>query len=100
MEWNYKNILISVDQEGQFCFYFNDQYYSYDTLRGAKARVDDIVSKYYTISRYDYKNMLNKLTKREREFLEDMMNELATTERSGNMSFIADFGDLTKGKPI
>ena len=48
MEWNYKNVIISIESDGKFYFSVNEKVNIEDTLEEAKRRIDELLKDYYT----------------------------------------------------
>lgn len=69
MEWTYKNINITVDNDGFFCANVNQEKIRTTTLQECKEEIDDIVAPYYEFTSKDWSNILKKLTIREQNCL-------------------------------
>lgn len=100
MRWTHKNIEIEVDNYGDFVFYFCDKRYENSTLSEAKEEIEELKKEYYDFTNSDYNCMLNKLNKREREFVNAICKELgqhennAYCERDVDIDFNFDFDKL------
>lgn len=83
-------------------FSFAKKKYTNDTLSEAKKEIDELTRDYYNFTNSDYNNMLNKLSKREREFVNTITKELgqhegnAYCERDVEIEFNFDFDKLLK----
>ena len=82
MEWKYKNIEIWVDEDGLFCYEVDDKLYKKNTLSDAKIDIEQKTRSYYNFSDKDISKMLEKLDKRESEFVTALMRELSNHEDS------------------
>lgn len=76
MEWEYKNIIITVDNDGFFIFKFNNEIYEKPSLKEAKSNIDSLTNDYYRFTQKDMDNLMKKLSKRERELVRSLYNEL------------------------
>ena len=77
MKWEYKNHTIKVDKDGLFAFKTADGlYHSCDTLCEAKKLIDELMSEYYNMTQEQYRQLLGKLTDREKDFVNSMVKEL------------------------
>lgn len=76
MEWNYKNVIIRIENDGRFYFSINDNVNVTDTLNAAKEKIDKTLKDYYTFNKSDLDKLYKKLDKRERELIENLINEL------------------------
>lgn len=76
MEWMYKNIKIVVYSDGSFIFRFNDSEYKYYSLKEAKCEIDSLTADYYTFTQKDMDNLMKKLTKREKELVRSLYQEI------------------------
>jgi hypothetical protein len=77
MEWNYKNVVITVDSyDGKFYFSIRNVNYVEKSLEFAKSKIDEILKDYYTFSKKDIDNLCKKLNEREAEFVRALINEL------------------------
>jgi hypothetical protein len=83
MKWEYKNHTIEVNGNGIFTFNTADgSYHSCDTLREAKKLIDKLMAEYYNMTQEQYKQLLDKLTDREKDFVNSMVDELHGHEYS------------------
>lgn len=76
MEWEYKNIIITVDNDGFFIFKFNNEIYEKPSLKEAKSTIDLLINDYYRFTQKDMNNLMKKLSKREQELVRSLYNEL------------------------
>lgn len=76
MEWNYKNVIISIESEGKFYFSVNREVKIENTLESAKSKIDDLLKDYYTFNKKDIDKLCKKLDKREAEFVRALIEEL------------------------
>ena len=76
MEWNYKNVIIRIENDGCFYFSINDNVTVTDTLNAAKKKIDKALKDYYTFNKSDLDKLYKKLDKRECELIESLINEL------------------------
>lgn len=78
MEWNYKNVIIKVESDGNFYFSTNNGNVINvaSSLELAKSKIDEILKDYYTFSKKDVDNLCKKLDKREAEFVRNLIEEL------------------------
>lgn len=83
MEWNYRNVVITVEENGKFCFSINGKTEKVDSLEIAKSQID-----IYTFSKMDMDNLCNILTKREGEFVRALITELKRHNFSTNLKEI------------
>lgn len=80
MEWNYKNVIISIESDGKFYFSLNGKVNIEDTLEEAKRRIDELLKDYYTFNDKDIDKLCGKLDKREVEFVRALIEELKLHE--------------------
>ena len=80
MEWNYKNVIISIESDGKFYFSVNGKVNIEDTLEEAKRRIDELLKDYYTFNDKDIDKLCRKLDKREAEFVRALIEELKLHE--------------------
>lgn len=80
MEWNYKNVIISIESDGKFYFSLNGKVNIEDTLETAKGRIDELLKDYYTFNDKDIDKLCRKLDKREAEFVRALIEELKLHE--------------------
>ncbi len=76
MEWNYKNVIIRVESDGNFYFSINGEVNIENTLKSAKVRIDNVLKDYYTFNDKDIDKLCKKLDKRETEFVRSLIDEL------------------------
>lgn len=76
MEWNYKNVIITVESDGKFYFSIKEKEHVANSLELAKSKIDEILKDYYTFSKKDVDNLCKKLDKREAEFVRALINEI------------------------
>jgi len=76
MEWEHKKIKIEVRNDGRFEFDFKGTKYNEESLRDAQHQIDVLTKDYYNFTKMDVTNMLVKLNDRERELVNDMIEEL------------------------
>ena len=80
MEWNYKNVIISIESDGKFYFSVNGKVNIETTLEEAKCRIDELLKDYYTFNDKDIDKLCRKLDKREVEFVRALIEELKRHE--------------------
>lgn len=80
MEWNYKNVIITVKSDGNFYFSINGEVNIKNTLDSAKVRIDNMLKDYYTFNDKDIDKLCKKLDKRESEFVRALIEELKMHE--------------------
>lgn len=80
MEWNYKNVIISIESDGKFYFSLNGKVNIENTLEEAKRRIDELLEDYYTFNDKDIDKLCGKLDKREAEFVRALIEELKLHE--------------------
>ena len=80
MEWNYKNVIISIESDGKFYFSLNGKVNIENTLEEAKRRIDELLKDYYTFNDKDIDKLCRKLDKREAEFVRALIEELKLHE--------------------
>ena len=80
MEWNYKNVIISIESDGKFYFSLNGKVIIEDTLEEAKRRIDELLEDYYNFNDKDIDKLCRKLDKREAEFVRALIEELKRHE--------------------
>jgi hypothetical protein len=81
MKWEYKHNTIEVDRCG--CFVFKTPYgvkHSCSSLSDAKDLIDELMAEYYNMTQEQYKQILKKLTDREKDFVTSMVKELRIHE--------------------
>lgn len=76
MEWNHKNVIISIESDGKFYFSVNGEVNIENTLESAKYRIDALLKDYYTFNEKDIDKLCKKLDKREAEFVRALIEEL------------------------
>lgn len=76
MEWNYKNVIITVESDGKFYFSINGEVNIENTLESAKVKIDNLLKDYYTFNDKDIDKLCKKLDKRESEFVRSLIDEL------------------------
>lgn len=76
MEWNYKNVIISIESDGKFYFSVNGEVNIENTLESAKYRIDALLKDFYTFNEKDIDKLCKKLDKREAEFVRALIEEL------------------------
>lgn len=80
MEWNYKNVIISIERDGKFYFSVNGKVNIENTLEAAKCRIDELLENYYIFNDKDIDKLCKKLDKREAEFVRALIEELKLHE--------------------
>lgn len=80
MEWNYKNVIISIESDGKFYYSLNGKVNIENTLEEAKRRIDELLEDYYTFNDKDIDKLCRKLDKREAEFVRALIEELKLHE--------------------
>lgn len=78
MEWNYKGIEITIDEQGYFNFEDSHTAYCTKSLEEAKKRIDDLTIKRFSFD--DLQIMLRKLKENEQDFVKEMIHELSRHE--------------------
>lgn len=76
MEWEYKNINISVNSEGFFVFSVNQENYLKSTLKEAKLEIDSLLQDYYNFTQEDMNKLMSKLNKREQDLIRSLYREI------------------------
>lgn len=76
MKWTHKDIDITVDSRGYFCFTFLGNRFAFSSLQQAKEDIDTKTKSYYTIDIKTYKSMMSKLNHKESTFLKQLIQEL------------------------
>ena len=76
MEWNYKNVIISIESDGKFYFSVNGKVNTENTFESAKYKIDELLKDYYTFNKKDIDKLCKKLDKREAEFVRALIEEL------------------------
>lgn len=76
MEWEYKDINISVNSEGFFVFSVNQENYLKPTLKEAKCKIDKLLQDYYNFTQEDMNKLMSKLDKREQEVVRSLYREI------------------------
>ena len=76
MEWNYKNIIITIQNDGCFYFNFKGNTDCSFTLNSAKEKIDKLTDKYYNFTEKNKDKLLSKLDSREVDFINSLINEL------------------------
>lgn len=77
MNWNYKNVIIEIEEDGKFYFSINGKTEKVDSLEIAKSLINVSLKKYYTFSLEDIDKLCKKLDKRESEFVKSLIDELS-----------------------
>lgn len=80
MGWNYKNVIIRIENDGKFYFSINGNGNVASSFESAKSRIDTILKDYYTFSKKDIDILCKKLDKRESEFVRSLIEELKAHE--------------------
>jgi hypothetical protein len=93
MIWDYKNHTIEL-KAGKFQFNTSDGVqHVCASLDEAMEMIDELTAEYYNMTREQYKQLLSKLTDREKDFVDSMLWELydhvdnAYCDRGVNMDF-------------
>ena len=78
METFYKNVKIKCDESTDFKFNFEYKGtgYSVESYNDATRVIDEITKEYYAFIKQDVNNLLKKLSAREKEFVEGLIEEL------------------------
>lgn len=76
MKWEYKNIIITVQNDGKFYFLINEKINIENSLESAKSKIDKWLENYYTFNNEDINKLCKKLDKREAEFIRALIKEL------------------------
>jgi hypothetical protein len=82
MKWNYKNVVIKIENDGNFYFSINGEVEITNSLEAAKNRIDNLRLSYYTFSKEDIDKLCKKLDKRESEFVRALIKELKLHKHS------------------
>jgi hypothetical protein len=77
MKWNYKRIIIRVNNEGLFYCLCNGVEVNEFTLQEVKKTIDTLTEKYYNFTEKDIQSMLKKLDNREKDFVNSLLQELS-----------------------
>lgn len=80
MEWEYKKITITINEDGFFYFTIKDKTYSRASLEDAKDLIDFELKHYYMFKASDINNLCKKLNERESEFVKALIKELKRHE--------------------
>ena len=66
-----------MNEDGLFTFKTADGlYHDCASLSEAKKLIDELMSEYYNMTQEQYKQLLDKLTDREKDFINSMVTEL------------------------
>lgn len=76
MEWEYKQVKISIDSDGLFYFKTNGAFYKQKTLEDAKKSIDEFSKSYYNFTQKDMDKLMSKLDKRERDLVRSLYQEI------------------------
>lgn len=76
MEWTYKDIKITICEDGYFYFTYNGKITKSNTLSEAQYKINDVTEKYYTFTKADFTKMFKKLDNRERNLVKSLIDEL------------------------
>lgn len=76
MEWEYKQVKISIDFDGIFYFKIGSILYTERTLDGAKMVIDEKLKSYYLFSQKDMDRLMSKLDKKEQELVRSLYQEI------------------------
>lgn len=76
MNWEYKNIEININEQGIFYFTINNKRYEENSLDKSKKIIDNILNEFYTFTKKDLDRLYNKLTSKEKCFIDDIITEL------------------------
>ena len=77
MNWNYKNVIIEIGEDGKFYFSINGKTEKADSLEIAKSLIKLSLKEYYTFSKKDIDKLCKKLDNRESEFVKSLIDELS-----------------------
>lgn len=80
MEWTYKNITIRVESDGNFYFSHKGESDCASTLAHAKEKINRLTAEYYFFTEKDLSKMFKKLDTREKDFVNNLMEELKRHE--------------------
>lgn len=96
MKWEYKKHTIEVNEDGFFTFKTADgTHCSRATLCEARQSIDIDMDLYYNMTQEQYKKLLNKLTDREKDFVESMVEELRIHEDNAYCELGLRYFDFT-----
>lgn len=76
MEWEYKQVKISIDSDGLFYFKIDGAFYKQKTLEDAKKSIDEFSKSYYNFTQKDMDKLMSKLDKRERDLVRSLYKEI------------------------
>lgn len=76
MEWEYKQVKISIDSDGIFNFKIDNILYTEWSLNSAKRFIDEKLISYYLFTQKDMDKLMSKLDKREKELVRSLYQEL------------------------
>lgn len=76
MEWEYKQIKISIGSDGIFIFKIGDIFYNELSLNDAKRVIDEKLKSYYLFTQKDMDKLMSKLDKRERDLVRSLYKEI------------------------
>lgn len=76
MEWEYKQVKISIDSDGIFYFKTGSILYTERTLDGAKMVIDEKLKPYYLFSQKDMDRLMSRLDKKEQESVRSLYQEI------------------------
>lgn len=76
MKWNYQNVVIKIEKDGNFYFSINGEVEITNSLEAAKNRIDSLRTSYYTFNIEDIDKLCKKLDERESEFVRSLIKEV------------------------
>lgn len=76
MEWEYKQVKISIDSDGLFYFKIGSILYTERTLNDAKIVIDEKLKSYYLFTQKDMDKLMSKLDKREQDLVRSLYQEI------------------------
>lgn len=76
MEWEYKQVKISIDSDGTFYFRIDGILYTEWSLNDAKRVIDEKLKSYYLFTQKDMDRLMSKLDKREKELVRSLYQEI------------------------
>lgn len=97
-EFDYRGIDIVVNQEGMFFFKFDGFRYEKPSLKEAKAEIDKLANRYYTVNRNFCNNVCQKLEGKERQFVNDLIKAMAEMQEDDDNCIPYDFEWIIKEK--
>ena len=77
MKWNYRDVEVTISEDGFFCFKIEDEEHNVESLSKAFEIIETYKNReYYNITREDLENLYKKLDDREKAFVRALIEEL------------------------